>query len=91
MKLTESKYGLCSNLIENRYLSGSKGRQREYRKVDISEFGLTLLLLYINSPKARKTSAEILYRFFVLKTYIDRLSDNQIGTLKGHYREKMKE
>ncbi len=28
---TESKYGLCSNLIENKYLSGPKGREREYR------------------------------------------------------------
>ena len=88
---TESKYGLCSNLIENSYLSGPNGRERKYRKVDISEFGLTLLLLYINSPKARKISAEILYRFFVLKTYVDGLNDNQIGALKGYYRKRMDE
>jgi phage regulator Rha-like protein len=84
---TESKYGLCKNLIENTYLSGPKGRERSYRKVDISEFGLTLLLLYINTPKARKISAEILYRFFILNTYLDGLSENQIGALKGYYRK----
>ena len=73
---TEPKFGLCKNLIENSYLSGPKGRQREYRKVDISEFGLTLLLLY---------------RFFILKTYVEGLTDNQIGALKGYYRQRMKE
>ena len=88
---TEPKFGLCKNLIENSYLSGPKGRQREYRKVDISEFGLTLLLLYINTPKARRISAEILYRFFILKTYVEGLTDNQIGALKGYYRKQMKE
>ena len=88
---TESKYGLCENLIENKYLSGPKGRLRSYRKVDITEFGLTLLLLYINTPKARRISAEILYRFFILKTYLDGLSENQIGALKGYYRKRMKE
>ena len=85
---TEPKYGLCKNFTENKYLSGPKGREREYRKVDISEFGLTLLLLYINSPKARKISAEILYRFFILKSYISGLSKNQIGALEGYYRKK---
>jgi phage regulator Rha-like protein len=88
---TESKYGLCNNLIENSYLSGPKDRERKYRKVDITEFGLTLLLLYINSPKARKISAEILYRFFILKTYLEGLSQNQIGALKGYYRKQMKD
>lgn len=88
---TESKYGLCNNLIENNYLSGPNGRKRNYRKVDITEFGLTLLLLYINSPKARKISAEILYRFFILKTYLDGLNENQIGALKGYYRKQMKD
>lgn len=29
---TEPKFGLCKNLVENRYLSGPKGREREYRK-----------------------------------------------------------
>lgn len=87
---TESKFGLCRNLIENSYLSGPSGRQREYRKVDITEFGLALLLLYINSPKARKISAEILYRFFILKTDLAGLNQNQIGALKGHYRKRMK-
>jgi len=77
--------------VVHKYLSGQKGRQREYRKVDITEFGLTLLLLYINSPKARKISAEILYRFFILKTYVEGLTENQIGALKGYYRKKMKE
>ena len=86
---TEPKFGLCKNLIENSYLAGPKGRQRNYRKVDITEFGLTLLLLYINSPKARKISAEILYRFFILKSYVSGLSKNQIGALKGYYRKRM--
>ena len=88
---TKSKFGLCSNLIENKYLSGPKDRQRNYRKVDITEFGLTLLLLYINSPKARLISAEILYRFFILKNYLEGLSENQIGALKGYYRKRIKD
>ncbi len=82
----EPKFGLNQNFIENSYLGGAKGRQRKARKVDITEFGLMLLLLYINTPKARMISAEILYRFFILKTYIAGLSDNQIGALKGYYR-----
>lgn len=49
------------------------------------------MLLYINSPKARIISAEILYRFFILKTYIAGLNQRQIGALKGHYRKKMNE
>jgi len=36
-------------------------------------------------------SAEIFYRFFILKTYLDGLSENQIGALKGYYRKRMKE
>jgi hypothetical protein len=50
-----------------------------------------LLLLYINTPKARMISAEILYRFFILKSYVEGLSENQIGALKGYYRNKMKD
>lgn len=88
---TESKFGLCDNFIENSYLAGPERRQRRYRKVDISEFGLMLLLLYINTVKARKISAEILYRFFILKTYLDGLNKNQIGALKGYYRKRMKD
>lgn len=88
---TESKFGLCKNFTKNKYLSGPGGRQREYRKVDITEFGLTILLLYINTPKARKISAEILYRFFILKTYIHGLNENQIGALRGYYRKRMKD
>lgn len=85
----ESKFGLNENLIENSYLGGRKGAQRKIRKVDITEFGLTLLLLYINSPKARRISAEILYRFFILKTYVGGLNENQINALKGYYRKRM--
>jgi len=88
---TEPKFGLCTNFIENKYLSGPEGRKRNYRKVDISEFGLTLLLLYINTPKARRISAEILYHFFILKTYLEGLTENQIGALKGYYRKRMKD
>lgn len=84
----ESKFGLNKNLIENKYLGGAKGKKRNLRKVDITEFGLTLLLLYINTPKARRISAEILYRFFILKTYLDGLSEKQIDALKGYYRKK---
>jgi hypothetical protein len=50
--------------------------------VDITEFGLFLLLLYLNTRKARQISAEILYRFFVLKTYVKGLSETQIGAIK---------
>lgn len=87
----QSKFGLNENLIENTYLGGAKGKERKLRKVDITEFGLTLLLLYINSPRARMISAEILYRFFILKTYVEGLSEDQIGALKGYYRKQMKE
>lgn len=87
----EVKYNLSKNLIENYYIAGSKGRLRKVRKVDITEFGLVLLLLYINSPKARQISAEILYRFFVLNTYVKGLTDMQIGAIKGYYRKQIKE
>lgn len=87
---TRAKFGLCRNLIKNKYLSGPKGREREYLKYDITEFGLALLLLYINTPKARVISAEILYRFFILKTYLSHLTENQIGAIRGHYRKRMK-
>lgn len=86
----ESKYNLSNNLIENYYRAGSKVRLRNVRKVDITEFGLVLLLLYINSPKARQISAEILYRFFVLNTYVKGLTDMQIGAIKGYYRKHIK-
>ncbi len=49
----ELKFELNKNFIENSYLGGAKGKERKLRKVDITEFGLTLLLLYINTPKAR--------------------------------------
>jgi phage regulator Rha-like protein len=86
----EAKYKIGSNLIENHYVAGAKGHERNVRKVDITEFGLALLLLYINSPKARQISAEILYRFFVLQTYLKGLTDNQIGAIKGYYRKQIK-
>ena len=87
----ESKFGLNKNFLENNYLGGAKGNERKIRKVDITEFGLMLLLLYINTPKARMISAEILYRFFILKSDIAGLSENQIGALKGYYRTRMKD
>lgn len=71
--------------------AGAEGRKRKSRKVDISEFGLALLLLYINTPKARQISAEILYRFFILKNYLAGLNERQIGALKGHYQKQMKD
>ena len=86
-----SKLKLPENLIENEYSAGPKERKRTYRKVDITEFGLALLLLYINTPKARIISAEILYRFFILKTYVEGLNERQIGAIKGYYRKKMKD
>jgi phage regulator Rha-like protein len=88
---SNSKFQLAQNIIENKYFSGPKRRIRSYRKVDITEFGLALLLLYINTPKARIISAEILYRFFILKTYVEGLNERQIGAIKGYYRKKMKE
>lgn len=84
-------YELDKNLIESQYLAGAKGKERKERKVDITEFGLALLLLYLNSPKARQISAEILYRFFVLKTYVRGLNERQIGAIKGYYRKQMKD
>lgn len=86
----ETKYNLSNNLIENHYIAGSEGRRRKVRKVDITEFGLVLLLLYINTPKARQISAEILYRFFVLNSYVKGLTDMQIGAIKGYYRKQFK-
>lgn len=85
-----SVYQLQNHLIESYYYAGAKGKERMERKVEISEFGLALLLLYINSPKARQISAEILYRFFILKTYVEGLKDRQIGAIKGHYRKQMR-
>jgi Rha family phage regulatory protein len=85
------KYKIASNLIESQYLAGGKGKERKSKKYEITEFGLALLLLYISTPKARQISAEILYRFFILKSYIKGLSENQIGALKGHYKKLMKD
>jgi phage regulator Rha-like protein len=85
------KFKIDENFIESHYMAGPKGREKKTRKVDITEFGLVLLLLYLNSPKARQISAEILYRFFVLKTYVDGLTVSQIGAIKGYYRKQMKE
>lgn len=87
---TQLKFELCKNLIENSYLGGPKGRETKRVKYDITEFGLALLLLYINTPKARLISAEILYRFFILKSYLTNMSKNQIGAIRGHYQNKMK-
>ena len=86
----QPKFGLNKNIIENSYLGGEEGKERKLLKYDITEFGLALLLLYINTPKARLISAEILYRFFILKTYLDGMSEQQIGAVRGHYRKRMK-
>lgn len=86
---SNTKLNLENNLIENSYSAGPKGKVRQERKVDITEFGLALLLLYINTPKARQISAEILYRFFVLKTYVVGLNQEQIGAIKGYYRKQL--
>lgn len=88
--LLNTKYQIQNHLIDSFYYAGATGRQRLERKVEISEFGLALLLLYINSPKARQISAEILYRFFILKTYVEGLNDRQIGAIKGYYRKQMR-
>jgi phage regulator Rha-like protein len=88
---SSDKLKLSENLIENIYSAGPKERKRTYRKVDVTEFGLALLLLYINTAKARTISAEILYRFFILKTYVEGLNERQIGAIKGYYRKKMKD
>lgn len=70
-------------------MGGARGKEKQERKFDITEFGLALLLLYINSPKARQISAEILYRFFGLKSYVTGLNERQIGAIKGYYRKQM--
>lgn len=85
----QAKYDLANNLIESSYLAGPQSKQRKERKVDITEFGLALLLLYVNSPKARQISAEILYRFFILHTYVKGLSQNQINAIKGYYKKQL--
>ncbi len=87
---TQPKFGLCKNIIKNSYLGGPLGRETKRVKYDITEFGLALLLLYISTPKARLISAEILYRFFILKTYLTDMNKNQIGAIRGHYKKKMK-
>ncbi len=89
--LLNSKYKIQSHLIQSFYYAEEKGRQRIEPKVEITEFGLALLLLYINSQKARQISAEILYRFFILKTYVEGLNDRQIGAIKSYYRKQMRE
>ncbi len=86
---TEPKFGLCKNLIRNSYLGGPEGRRSKKVKYDITEFGLALLLLYINTPKARLISAEILYHFFILKNYLNNLNKNQIAAIKGHYKKRI--
>ena len=87
----EPKFGLSESFIENKYLAGNLNLRKSYRKVDITEFGLTLLLLYLNTPRARAISAEILFRFFILKTYVGGLKENQIGALKGYYRGQIED
>lgn len=84
---SNSSYKLENHLIESLYVGGAAGKERQERKVDVTEFGLAVLLLYINSPRARQISAEILYRFFVLKTYVTGLNERQIGAIKGYYRK----
>ncbi len=84
------KLKIDDNFIESHYMAGPLGREKKTRKVDITEFGLVLLLLYLNSPQARQISAEILYRFFVLKTYVTGLSESQIGAIRGYYRKRIK-
>jgi phage regulator Rha-like protein len=49
----EPKFGLNKNIIENIYLGGAKGKERKNLRYDKTEFGLALLLLYINTSKAR--------------------------------------
>jgi hypothetical protein len=71
-------------------MAGPFGSEKKTRKVDITEFGLVLLLLYLNSPNARQLSAEILYRFFIIKTYVTGLSESRIGAIRGYYRKRIK-
>ncbi len=40
-------------IVENSYLGGAKSKVRHNLKYDITEFGLALLLFYINTPKVR--------------------------------------
>lgn len=88
-ELNQPKFDLSKNLILSEYLAGPKDKKRREKKFEITEFGLALLLLYINSPRARQISAEILYRFFILKTYVAGLSEQQIGAIRGYYRKQI--
>ncbi len=91
-ELAENKtFNISEHFFEETYLAGPKTKKRPARKVDMTEFGLAVLLLYINSPKARQISAEILFRFFVLKTYLRGLKQTQIDALKGYYRQHLRD
>lgn len=83
------KFEIDKNFFESFYKGGAAGKERKARKVEITEFGLALLLLYINTPAARLVSAEIIYRFFILKTYIKGLTESQVGALRGYCRKRM--
>ncbi len=52
----QPKFGLNKNFSESSYLGGSKGKKRALRKVDIAEFGLALLLIYLNSQSTADLS-----------------------------------
>lgn len=88
--ILNTSYHLENHLMQSFYYAVTKGNQMLELKYNISEFGLALLLLFINSPKARQISAEILYRFFILKTNIEGLNDHQIEAIKGYYRKQIR-
>lgn len=86
----QQKFQMNQNIIESLYTAAPKGREATYLKYDITEFGLAVLLLYINSTQARLVSAEIIYHFFILKNYLSGMSSAQIGAIRGYYRQQLR-
>ena len=55
---TELRFALSSHLIENTNYKDTKKTQKRSEKVDITGFGLSLLLPYINTRKIYRAGAE---------------------------------
>lgn len=59
-------------------------------KFFISEFGMALLVVHINSSKARQIASEIFYRLFILRNTIDGFSDEQTNSVRRFFRKQMR-
>ncbi len=80
-----AKFKLHEHLKESNYWGGARGKERPVRKVDITEFGLAILLLYIKSPKARRISSQIMYRIFKAQSCTDGIDREQLDYLKEFF------